>query len=308
MSPLIELIVLACNRDDIGNDIKNVEKSRISSIADIGCDHGILSLSLACMAWVVSQQENTNKENQPDGNRTFHFFSHVIGADLSRTALENGGLVSLEKMKDAMIPRIRSDDNYDATVSTSESSLPIEFRVGFGLEPLQTGEADAIVLAGMGVHTMLEILLRTSSGDMPETAPVECVQTQQVFLQPTNSRPQHMIILYDKIQASGWVLRDERIAFVGGRWYICAFFERCSENSRLEAEDSCHFPGHFLAQKVADDDDAYDTYVQHHLHWLKQDYDQPKCLLADEDRRWLNYIVSSDENWRWKSLASWFLE
>ena len=291
ISPLMELIVhTSINKEDNvdARDEKRLQYTEgiSSTVADIGCDHGILSLSLACISWVVMQRRTEDKVNLCDG-RSFNFSTQVIGSDESSQALQNGGLVSLQKMMDAMKP-IKCD-----------SELPIEFRLGSGLDCLKPGEADAVVLAGMGVHSILDILY---GKDGSITAPVDRVKTQTLFLQPTNSRPQHMIILYDQLQKDDrWVLRDERIAFVGGRWYISAFFERGrNDNIRLESENSYHFPGQYLLHSG----DAYDAYVHHHLKWLKDDYDRPKGDLEGEDKRWIEYIFSTDE--RRKHLASWF--
>jgi len=300
MSPMIDLIVSACNRETIGgneNSSTNFQPRRVSSIADVGCDHGMLALSLTSMAWAVAQQQNNDggKENQSDDDRKINFFSKVTGADVSDLAL-NGSFVSLEKVTDAMLRRVLNGDDR----SRSDVTLPIEFRLGSGLEPLQSGEADAVVLAGMGVHTMLNILLGEERSD---EAPADKVQTKYIFLQPTNSRPQHMVMMYDQLHQSGWVLRDERIAFLGGRWYINTFFERgCDNNDQLQLENPYRFPGHCLSN----DNEVYDTYVKHHLRWLNEDYERPKFVFDEEDRRWMEYIISSKENERWRSFASWY--
>ena len=77
----------------------------------------------------------------------------------------------------------------------------------------------------------------------------------------------------------------------------------CSEG---DEKHSFHFPGHCL---VNDSDyHAYDAYVKHHLQWLKEVYERSKGVLEKEDGRWLEYILSTEENDRWKSLASWFIK
>eukprot|EP00804_Cyclotella_cryptica_P000596 CCRYP_009990-RA/>CCRYP_009990-RA protein AED:0.20 eAED:0.41 QI:0/0/0/1/0/0/3/0/99 len=69
MSPLLELVVLACSNDSIHIDRENANK--LISIADVGCDHG-------------------DKENDVvDGS----FLYKVIGTDISTNAL-TGALVS----------------------------------------------------------------------------------------------------------------------------------------------------------------------------------------------------------------------
>ena len=121
MEPMIKLILSShCidneEQDLDGNSINDADEKtmqsdnrrRISSIADVGCDHGMLSLSLACMSWVVSQRGEENKENvclhEVNANTCTFFTPQIIGIDLSPLALKNGGLVSLKKVSDAMLP------------------------------------------------------------------------------------------------------------------------------------------------------------------------------------------------------------
>ncbi|KAL9186342.1 hypothetical protein ACHAXT_005580 [Thalassiosira profunda] len=288
MGPLLDLIV----------DCSVKSRGEMKSVADVGCDHGMLALSLAGMAWVAAQKGNVHAEQSGEEESNL-IFSRVIGTDVSERALGDGGLASLERMTETLAPILQEGGNdMDGKPHSGSVPLPIEFRLGCGLDPLQPGEADAIVLAGLGVHTMLDILL--SNEQLP---PVERVQTQYLFLQPTNSRPKHMMILYERLQASGgWILQDERIAFVGGRWYISARFDRREGATALEPEKLFRFPGHFVAHHSVGGD-AYDEYVNHHLQWLKEDYERPQCSLEDEDLRWLQFIISSD---RWRSQAGWF--
>jgi len=227
-------------------------------------------------------------------------------------------------------PRVADGDG-DGDGRPLPPSLPVEFCFRRGLDPLCPGEADAVVLAGMGAQTMLEILLGPPSSTPdavtpPLPLPVDRVRTARVFLQPTNSRPQHMVMLYERMQGSGdWSLEGETIACSGGRWYVNSLFERrrrrdgdgdgdddlgggeSSSSSPPGGGDSFRFPGHFLVRVAsADGGGAYDSYVRHHLRWLREDWERPKYLLDDEDRRWLEYMSSAEENDKWKGLASWF--
>lgn len=298
MKPMIDIVLTSCiESEDSDTTKQNDSDRRISSLADVGCDHGMLGISLSCISWVTQQQHYINleedKENTSHNNDSksisngISFFppTRIFGTDLSSMALENGGLVSLKKINEAMLP-----------LPSFKNDLPIEFHVGDGLKPLQKGEADAIILAGMGVMTMLNIL----------EDDVDRVHTRRIFVQPTNSRPQHLMLLYEKLQhSSEWVLRNETISYLGGRWYINAYFERCSRE--VASENSFHFPGHFLIHSVIEEDiDAYDSYIKHHLRWLKEDFERPKCVLEDEDKRWLEYIQSAEENTKWKDLVSWY--
>ncbi|KAL7471640.1 hypothetical protein ACHAXS_011936 [Conticribra weissflogii] len=339
MSPLIDLVIDACS--DAGKEVMGRKKG--ISIADIGCDHGILSLSIACMAGVVAQD-----------NRQPAFVSEVVGTDVSLQALENGGLANLRRVTD-VISRKNGDYKFDEILQLTKDSfdsmkenispenentgsiafkkiLPIEFRVGDGLGPLQIGEADGIILAGMGVHTMLDILLGLTHGysasaeskmslgadetlESGGNMPLNELQTKYLFLQPTNSRPRHLLLLYERLHKSGrWVLKDEKIAFVGGRWYISSLLQRqhgsnVESLSDLAAEpnlfvSSFRFPGHFLSDRR---DEVYKSYVLHHLNWLKRDFEQRNGFLEDDDQRWIQYLLSEENKETWTSAASWFL-
>jgi len=300
MKPMIDIVLTSCiesENDDTAKQSDIQSDKRISSLADVGCDHGMLGISLATISWVVGQRhyieldedkENISHNDISKSVSSISFFppTRIFGTDLSSMALENGGLVSLKKINEAMLP-----------LSCFDNDLPIEFHVGDGLKPLKKGEADAIILAGMGIMTMLNIL----------EDDVDRVQTKRIFVQPTNSRPQHLMIIYEKLQQSSeWVLRDETVSYLGRRWYINAYFEkRCIQEE--DNDNSFRFPGHFLVKSdIEEDIDAYDSYVKHHLRWLKEDFERPKCVLEDEDKRWLEYMQSAEENAKWKVLATWY--
>ena len=366
MRPLVELVVNSCNNTHETKE-NDLLQTRAISIADVGCDHGILSLSLACIAWVASKKKNNNQHNEQENHQ---FISKVIGADVSAKALENGGFVSLKKIND-VLARMDDDDllgmleNIEAYSSdslkhifsdsidenrpiTHSNLLPVEFRIGDGLEPLRTGEADGIILAGMGVHTMLDILFGMDHGfsarpdakwpnklvesdsqstldsgstypvsdsSYSDSPPLDRLQTRYLFLQPTNSRPRHLLLMYDQLYTQGgFELIDEKIVFVGGRWYISSFFERPNDENLsiskgAEIDDNSTpeflFPGHFLKDKVSDEN-IYDEYVRHHAQWLNNDYVRRNGILEKDDVRWIQYLISEENDNKWTDIVSWF--
>jgi len=383
LGPMLELIARSFRRGEEDDDgaagggitprssaKTTAVSSPPSSIADVGCDHGMLALSLACMSLAASTRRRRRRRpraaaaDDDDGDDAIGggpslFYARVVGTDLSPIALGNGALVSRGKVEGAMASTrarrrradaatavggaatVRSvphgdvegdvDGDVDCDGRPSSPSLPVEFRVGRGLDPLCPGEADAVVLAGMGAQTMLEICLGPPASPPdattppPPPLPVDRVRTVRIFLQPTNSRPQHMVMLYERMQGSGdWSLEGETIACSGGRWYVNSLFERrrrrdddgddylgvggsSSSSSSSGGGGSFRFPGHFLVRDAsADGSGAYDSYVRHHLRWLREDCERPKYSLDDEDRRWLEYMSSAEENDKWKCLASWF--
>jgi hypothetical protein len=300
-------------------------------------------MSLACMAHASSlssqQQEqqlsnnndsnidgtetNTKNSNNNDNNINYYFFNRVYGTDISSKALDNGALQTLKKIMNAITWSSSSTEHYYINNNNNSSKnynntelLPIEFRISNGLEALHIGEADAIVLAGMGVESMMEILFLDDDGRRRRKnenhdcilPPVDRVQTNYIYLQPTNSRPQHMMKLYDRIQQTGeWILRDESIAYSSGRWYINSFFERRQQQQNQQSntdndndndrDSRFRYPGHFLEKQDSmknDNDNVYESYIRHHLQWLKDDYERTsKYVIEDEDRRWIEYITSN---------------
>ena len=89
-NPLIELILHSCKSN-----------KGIKAIADVGCDHGMLALSLACIAW-VNQLGVNDKENQQHLGSDEFLFSNVFGTDVSSQALKNGGIASLKRVNEAL--------------------------------------------------------------------------------------------------------------------------------------------------------------------------------------------------------------
>lgn len=107
--------------------VQNLEKDQrgIASIADVGCDHGLLSIALAATG----------------------SFRQVIGSDVSHRALTDGALSFQQKVNDVL--------NREGI----QQKLSVDFRVGDGLNCLNEGEVNGgICIAGMGVDTMLSIL------------------------------------------------------------------------------------------------------------------------------------------------------
>ena len=176
-------------------------------------------------------------------------FQNVVGVDRSEQALQDGAL------------------------ARDQASLNIDFRVGNGLQKLRPGEADVVCIAGMGVHTMRDILNPQS---------LETLNTQHLILQPTNSRPKHLMLLYDFIGHHGWSVQDEYILYSQRRWYITTRFDkRSSEQRNL-------LPGSLLAKK-ASMRSAFSDYMEHHSRWIEQDK-RHTGVIYDEDQRWLQML------------------
>jgi tRNA A22 N-methylase len=115
LSPIVTMAVQNLSNDQRG----------IAGIADVGCDHGLLSIALAASG----------------------SFGQVIGSDISHRALTDGALNFEQKVTEVL--------NREGV----QQKLAVDFRIGDGLNCLNKGEVNGgICIAGMGVDTMLSIL------------------------------------------------------------------------------------------------------------------------------------------------------
>ena len=89
----------------------------------------------------------------------------------------------------------------------------IELRLGNGLEVLQPGEVETIVIAGMGGGTIRDIL--TASPEVAGTV-------KRLILQPMADEME----LRQYLLKSGWTLREEDLLLEDGRLYVVMVAER----------------------------------------------------------------------------------
>jgi tRNA A22 N-methylase len=222
-----------------------IQQEQPATALDVGTDHGLLAIALAA---------------------TGSF--HVLGVDVSESALENGAY------------------RLDKKVQKYETPLPVSFRQANGL---RTGQpADFVFIAGMGVSTMIDILSATEDSVL-----LDSIGAKHLLLQPTNSKPSNLIKLYDHLQTNmKWTVVNERMEYVANRWYMSL---HCSRPTNPEVPFL--WPGmKILNQQVFRD------YVKHHALWLQQDVAARRAAgiedakssddAMDQIERWL-YLVSS---------------
>lgn len=99
------------------------------------------------------------------------------------------------------------------TVGTQRLTREIDVRQGDGLSVLAPGEAESIVIAGMGGALIREILAG---------APEVLADVQTLVLQPMNSAAKLRRWLYE----NGWDIVDETLARAGGHLYEIIRAER----------------------------------------------------------------------------------
>jgi len=239
------------------------------SIVDIGCDHGMLAIALA-----ISGR-----------------YDKVIGVDVSPLALDNA--LSFHSKVSNMIHE--QEKHGHQKMIDEKIELPLEFRLGDGLEALLPGEADAICIAGMGIESMISILgnqvkrpqQRRDDTDMASDTSqyinhLDYLNCKTLYLQSPKNRPKYLMSLYFHLQKNNWILVDERICSLKNRWYITSSFERKNndENCCTKGEKKQFLlPGHFLALDNKDPSD-FINYVRHHLKWM--DGELKNSLTEDE--------------------------
>jgi tRNA A22 N-methylase len=253
------------------------------SICDIGCDHGLLSISLA----------STRR------------FQKVIGVDVSDVALENGAKRFHRKAMDALVGSYGDGNDIQQGIerlceSSLEQILPVEYRFGDGLYPLKPGEADAICMAGLGVDTIVSILqtMDTCTGTNNHVRYLDFLQCQSLFLQPPNARPRKLVELYETVHNLGFSLVNERIIKLKERYYITSHFDRdACQNEQSSSDARQMIPGSFLVQSPdAEQRKLHREFVEHHLQWLQNDFKKHGDL-AYYDKLWI------DNNSRWNTIC-----
>jgi tRNA A22 N-methylase len=160
--------------------------------------------------------------------------------------------------------------------------LNLTFRISNGLQNVNDGEADVVCIAGMGVYTMIDILLAKNIEKDPSREVqlmLDKLGTQRLLLQPTNSKPRLLMHLYSSLYDMGWTATTERIDFSSSRWYISIAFER-SNRSHVKVP----IPGTTLATSDAFDEAC--KWISHHRNWIRADTSKAGFTNRD-DKLWL---------------------
>jgi hypothetical protein len=250
---------------------------RAPSLADVGCDHGLLSACLAA----------TGR------------FRTVVGVDSSRAALESGAFALRDRI-DAFRARTGSQNR------TVPPPLDLEYRWGDGLRGLRPGQADIVVVAGMGAATMADILTETAAAEprRRETQSAAGNATDQpsswlaelgcraVLVQPTCARPRNLFLLYGALGAAGYFPKDERVVLANSRWCFSASFEP-SNNGPAGSLKDLALPGSILARASSvespDNGELVLGFLTHYCNWLNQDIRVGGSVGAGE-AEWLSHF------------------
>lgn len=116
-------------------------------------------------------------------------------------------------LRNSIVPRVIAIELNPGPLKTAKSTVKkynlqekVEVRSGDGLQPLEPGEADVIVIAGMGGSTINSILAGS-----PEVAK----SFEKLILQPMNEV--HLVRSY--LQSHGFRLVDEELVLEDNRYY-----------------------------------------------------------------------------------------
>jgi tRNA A22 N-methylase len=232
-------------------------------------------------------------------------------------ALNNGALALLQQVHE------KTKDNGDEdSAGGINTNIPIEFRLGDGLHVVD--QADIICIAGMGVHSMVNILHQEQSQQTRRRRPPPPPQQQQqqqlsaaetnapdgedsltlsrigctrLILQPTNSRPRHLMVLYNRLQETGWMVEDERIEKLSSRWYITTSFRKQTQsNINIVTEEQSStkvvLPGSILSTTLTSSHAMYqvfEEYCHHHTMWIEED-SKARRRIDPEEAHWLDHF------------------
>ena len=228
--------------------VRHNNQSR-GGIVDVGTDHGLLAVAFALTGT----------------------FDRVLGVDVSERALQDGALRLQKEIEDYP--------------GEKEVLAPLDFRVSDGLHAVTVGEADTVCIAGMGVNTMIDIL--TAENDRQEPL-LDALQSKSLIVQPTNSRPRNLLLLYSALKEMGWNPKDERIEYLSSRWYLSTLFTGSGQGKTKDT--GMLLPGALLAG-LNDEDrvmrNVFSGYVEHHCTWIERDKKIPGGKVSEGDELWL---------------------
>jgi hypothetical protein len=255
-----------------------------ATLVDVGCDHGLLSACLAATGC----------------------FRSVLGIDSSRSALESGSFKLRRRMDAFRAKRISQNRNW----AEVPPPLVLEYRWGDGLRGLRPGQADIVVVAGMGASTMAGILTgppapkqcRGDEAQSPAAAAdsstdrrcgmsrLDELGCRTVLVQPTCARPRNLLRLYEALGSAGYSPTDERIVRANSRWCFSAAFQP----SRIPTDrpKELVLPGSILAEAASagspDDATLLLDFTTHYCRWLHQDARAGGGSLGEGEDEWLS--------------------
>ncbi len=154
-------------------------------------------------------------------------------------------LLPIYLVLEGICPRVIACDLYDGPLDSAKANVflykltqAIEIRQGDGLEPLQPGEADVIVISGMGGAKIRDIL---------EDSPLVLAEVSRLILQPQRGAGSVRRWLFHH----NWLIIDEDLVLEKDQFYEIIVAKQSPGNEqRNEIEDDVFFDiGPLLIEK-----------------------------------------------------------
>lgn len=150
-------------------------------------------------------------------------------------------LLPVHLVKQGICHRVIATDIHTGPLATARSTVAlyslrkqVELRQGDGLEVVQPGEIDVIIIAGMGGSKIVEILGRAQD---------VLLLTGRLILQPLGGVAQ----VRRWLLGNGWILADEDLVLDDDHYYEIIVSEH---QAATDLDQPGHLPGHY------DEDDA----------------------------------------------------
>lgn len=162
----------------------------------------------------------------------------------AKTAADVGtdhAYIPIRLVSDGVCSRVTATDIRPGPLSIAEANIKkhglsdkIETRLGPGLSPLRPGEAEEIIIAGMGGEMIISILAENE----------KTAKNSRLILQPMNSQYELRHYLIE----NGYVITDEDIAVEGFKVYNIIVCE-AGEGAVFACDAFYHLPPYLVSNK-----------------------------------------------------------
>lgn len=141
-------------------------------------------------------------------------------------------LLPIYLVKEGICPRVFACDFYPGPLETAKDNVllfglggQIEVRQGNGLQALDPGEADVIVIAGMGGAKIRELM---------SAAPAVLTSAKRLILQPQGGA----VVVRKWLVNNNWLLLDEDLVLENDRFYEIIVAELLPEGKDLTVSEN----------------------------------------------------------------------
>ena len=168
----------------------------------------------------------------------------------------------------------------NANIKNAGLDEKIEIRLGNGLQPLLPGEADCIVIAGMGGMRIWGILAEGI---------VQAKQAKRLVLQPQHD----VVLLRKKLHEAGFEIENERLVreVVGGKEHFYVILATRYAADVIAWTEKEYFLGKYLISDTGKDFSAYFLREQEKIEAYISSINDEKTLdNAKERLKWLKSV------------------